>query len=342
METTTAHGQRLRRMIQGHLLSRAVCVLADLRVPDLIGEGARDGPELARLTGTDPDALIRLLRALVTFEVLDERDDGFRLTPLGAGLRTDAPASALPSALLAHGQIGEAWQHLGNAVRTGTPSFPDLYGTDFFSYVDRNPAFREIFDRSQADGLALDGLADAVNLTGVRRIVDVGGGDGALLAALLTGHPHLHGTLLDLAAPARRAREQMRAAGLDGRCTVVTGDFFASVPAGGDLYLLRQILHDWDDARCVTLLRSCRRAMPPGARIVVSDLVLDTGPSAVPDESAALMDLYMLTVVGGRERTIAQFDDLFARAGLTIRRVTPLAGRTAAIEAVAARSVHEE
>lgn len=340
-----ADAWHMRELIYGHVRSRAVCAAAELGLPDTIGDDSPTAAGLARATGADPVLLARLLRALVTFGVLrqvpGEGAGGFALTGLGRTLRSDAPASALPTALLVASTMAPAWERLTGVVRRGRPAFAEVFGTEFFGHLDADPALRALFDRSQETGLALEleGLLRAVDFDGPLTVVDVGGGDGALLTGLLRDRPRARGVLVDLPATLPGAARRLAGAGLDGRCELVGGDFLTALPPGGDLCLLRHILHDWDDDSCRAILRNCRRAMGPGARLVVVDHLADAadtdGPGGGPSgEWGALMDLYMMSLFeGGRERTHKEMAGLLGEAGLTLVRTTRLPAGTGVLEA---------
>ncbi|GLY85074.1 methyltransferase [Actinoallomurus iriomotensis] len=292
---------RMRALLHGQVVSRALCVVAELRLADELRAGPCTADELAARVSAHPGAVRRLLRALSAFGVFAADADGaFRLTPLGATLCEDAPGSARPTALLLGGPVGTAWTRLGHTARTGESAFTDAFGADFFGYLTGEPELHAIFDRSQTEGLRveLDEVFDAVDFTPYRRIVDVGGGDGELLARLLAESPEARGRLLDLPGTVARAGERFAARGVADRCTLVAGDFFAEVPSGGDLYLLSHVLHDWDDERAIDILRVCRKAMPPDATLKIIDLLPDDGTD---DSSrfAAGMDLYLMSLFGG-------------------------------------------
>ncbi len=327
---------QIRQMVFGQLLSRAVCTAAELGLSDLLADGPLSVSELAGRTGADPRRLAQLLRALAAFELYAARDDGaYELAPLGAALCAGAPGSALPTALLAAGEIGAAWTGMAETVRTGEPAFERHTGVDFFTHLGRDQRQRTLFDRSQTHDqeLEIDRLLAEVDFSGYRRIVDVGGGDGALLARLLSEHADAEGVLLDSPKVAATASARMHRAGLAQRCTTIGGDFFGEVPGGGDLYVLRQILHDWDDERCVELLRACRRAMPRAARLMIIERVVEEGGTGQDARFAALMDLYMMTVLGGEERSGREFGDLLGKAGFAVRRVHRLPTAVAVVEA---------
>jgi SAM-dependent methyltransferase len=345
MDGDLATTVQLRRMIFGQLLSQAVCVAAELGLSDLLADGPLPVRELAAHTGAAPRKLWQLMRCLAAFGVYAAGPGGtFELTALGAALRSGARGSALPTALLAASEVGRAWSGLLGTVRTGRPAFDEMHGMGFFGFLDHDPQLRDLFDRSQTHDMELeiDQLLGAVDFSRFRRLVDVGGGDGALLARLLQANPQAEGILQDSAKVAQSARARMARLGLADRCTAVTGDFFLSVPPGGDLYLLRQILHDWDDERCVALLRVCGRAMRPGSHLMIIERVMHEGGAhdrAATDQDAqfaALMDLYMMVVLDGEERSGREFSDLLGKAGFVIDAMHRLPTSVAVIEATPA------
>ena len=329
---------QMRRLIYGQLLSRALCAVAALGIPDTLAEGPRTAEYLAEQCGAHPRALRQVLRALVTFDAFVQHEDGtFGLTPLGATLRTDAVASALPTALLVGGEIGHAWNDFLSTVRTERPAFENVFGAGFFAYLESHPELRGTFDLSQAAWLApdLEEILHHVDLSNREVVVDVGGGDGALLEHLLTRYPHARGVLIDLPTAAERAHERLSVAGLSGRFEICPGDFCATVPSGGDVYVLRQIMHDLTDERCRKLLTACRAAMTEHSALIIIDLVTD---EHTPDDGdphmTSLMDLYMMSLFGTKERTSLEFDGLLAAAGFAVRAVTRLSSQMVAIEAL--------
>ncbi|MDJ0383056.1 methyltransferase [Streptomyces sp. G-G2] len=336
---------RMRELIYGQLRSRAIGAMAELGLADVLGHGARTADQLASQVGADRALLPRLLRALASFEILHlEHRDGqqlFSLTPLGETLRSDGPGSALPTALLVASTVAPAWERLTQVVRTGRPAFTEVFGQDFFSHLGDDTRLRGIFDRSQETGLALEleGLLGAVDFTGPLSVADIGGGDAALLTGLLADRPELRGTLVDLAAALPPAALRLAGARLTERCELREGNFFEALPAGADRYVLRHILHDWDDESCVAILRNCRAAMSPDARLVLIDHLAAADPGAAAGEGSTgqwggLMDLYMMSLFdGGRERTEEETRALLGEAGLTALRVTRLPGGTGVIEA---------
>jgi SAM-dependent methyltransferase len=317
----------MRSMLYGQLLSSALYTCCELGVVDLLGDRPRTAGELARACGAHEPSLRRLLRSLAAFGVLAESPDGiFAVTPLGATLDSRSPASLHSTALLAGRAVGAAWNGIGHTVRTGEPAFPHVHGEGFFDHLDARPELRAAFDASQERDVDRECEAIRAALGDILEgtVVDVGGGDGALLAHLADARPGLSGVLVDLPAAAAAAERRMRERGLADRCVTVPGDFFSPLPEG-DVYLLREILHDWDDASCLRLLRNCRRAMGPRSRLAVVELLYDREPGE--DRTLpALMDLYMMSLFSGGERDTEGFHSLITAAGLTLEAVRPLGG----------------
>ncbi|MET8536477.1 methyltransferase [Streptomyces sp. NPDC005065] len=332
---TSSAPLQMREMLYGALLSRALCTAAIMGVPDALADGPRSADELAAELDAVPDALGQLLRTLSAFEVFERLPDGaYALTPLGATLRTDAPGTARPTALLVDGVMGASWAALRTTLRTGRPGFEDVHGMSLFDYLDQHPAVRETFDHSQAADLqlSLEHIRSAVGPAG-GTIVDVGGGDGTLLAYLLTNSPDARGVLMDTQATTVRAKGVLAAAGLEERAQVVAGDFFEVVPDDGDLYLLREILHDWDDSQCVGILGACRKAMKPDTRLVIIErIAADDDNAAGTSRMTALMDLYMLSVLRGQERSLGDFDRLLSASGFVRTSISRMPGQVVAIE----------
>jgi len=314
----------LGKLLGGYLLGQAVMVAAELGIADHLAAGSVPVAALAPAVGADPDALYRLLRALAGEGVFTEAAPrAFALTPLAEPLRTDHPRSVRARARLFRQEwVWRPWGHLLEAVREGGVAFERVYGVPFFAYLGAHPDAAAVFDAAMTGGTgSRAGLAAAYDFAPLGTVVDVGGGQGGLLAAVLRAHPHLRGVLFDQPQVVAGAAPVLRAAGVADRCEVVGGDFFAAVPAGGDAYLLSQILHDWDDARATALLRVLHQAARPGARVVAVERVLPPGDAPHP---AKLGDLNMLVLAGGRERTEAEFGALFAGASFELTRIVPL------------------
>lgn len=330
---------RLRELLSGFQVTEALHAAALLAIPDELGDGARGLEALAIATGTYPAALKRLLRVLMNLEVITQDGDGrYLLTPLGQGLRSDAYGSWHPWAvMIGTPAIRAAWAHLTEAVRTGTTGFECAHGTDIWTHRARQAEEGALFDRVMQAGT--ERLAEPISerlgdLAG-RRVVDVGGGGGTLLAHLMHRNPTATATLLDRAQAVDRARALFDGQQLSGRVTVVHGDFFCAVPSGGDLYLLKFVLHDWGDDDAVAILCACRRAIGTNersARLVLIERLLDR-PSGRAE--AGLADLNMLVNTGGRERTVKELEGLLLRSGFQLASTDALVASLVVMQAVA-------
>ena len=312
----------LLRLVSGYQLSQALHVAARLDIADRLAAGARSTDELAAETKTHADALYRLLRALAAVGVLHELDDRrFELTDLGEGLRSGVPDSVHGWALM----IGRpmhwnTWSSLVESIRTGENTFRLVHGTDVWSYRAERPEEQAIFDGAMTSvtGLLDAAVLDAYDLARFRCVVDVAGGRGALLASILARHETIRGVLFDQPAVVANAGALLDRFG--ERCSVVGGSFFESVPSGADAYLLKAILHDWEDAECVAILRVIREGMPEDAVVLVLERDLG-GPNENPP--AKFSDLNMLVNPGGRERSEEEYAALFDTGGLRYIGVTP-------------------
>jgi hypothetical protein len=326
-------------LVRDFWMSRVLWVAAKLGLADLLVAGARDSADLARATGTHPPTLHRVLRALCAVGALREDDAGrFALTPVGATLRSDRPDSMAAWVTLALGdEHYDAWGDLLHSVRTGEVAFEHRFGEDVWTYRARHTEHARVFDDAMArhTGAFAVSLVASYSFATVAKLVDVGGGDGALVEAILRTTPEVRAVLLELPHVAPKARERMRASGLEARCDVVDGNMLQAVPKGGDAYVLSRVIHDWADEPAVTILRNCRRAMPPGSRLLVIERLLpERGERGVAAEAAVLSDLLMMVMNGGRERTEGEYGTLFSAAGLRHRRTIQTRGEVAVLEAV--------
>ena len=327
----------LRRLVNGYQVTQAIHVAAVLGLADLVADGPRPSDDLAAATGTHPEALYRLLRALASVGLFrEEAERRFALTDLGAGLRADAPASLAGwAAFVGDPYHWQAWGALLHSVRTGENAFRHVHGTDPWTFRARDPERSARFDRAMTSlsRQVTDAVLAAYDFGRFGTVVDVGGGTGAFLAAVLARHPTLRGVLFDQPHVVAGAGPLLAAAGVADRCEVVAGSFFEAVPGGGDAYVLKAILHDWEDADCVRILRACRRAMADGAALLVVERELGP-PNEHPD--AKFSDLNMLVAPGGRERTPAQYAALFEAAGFRFAGFTPSAVGTGVYAGAAA------
>ncbi|MGW0807669.1 methyltransferase [Nonomuraea sp. NPDC002799] len=327
----TDHDQhRMLTLLTGAWTTQALATMAQLGLAEALRNRRLTSTRLAEVSGTHAPSLRRLLRFLVSHDVLDGDDNtGYGLTPLGEHLTAAHQWSQRDLALMYGGPFYTAWADLTHAVQTGDSAFEHAFAAPFFDYARHNPQIGELFDRAMACGSGFFAAVPQVyDFRATRHVADLAGGNGTLLAAVLTAHPHLQGTLFDTASVIDRARTHLHDLRLDQRCAFVAGDLFTEVPAGADVYLLSRILHDWDDEQCAVLLRNCRQAMRPGDRLLILERLLPADGST--DGSTALTlawDLHMLVINGGgRERTLTEYQKLIETAGLrlTDRRPLPL------------------
>ncbi|MGV9266108.1 methyltransferase [Kitasatospora sp. NPDC003701] len=320
--------ETLLHLLTGAWTTQALAVFARLGVADALDTRTGTGVEaLAQRVGAHPQSLATLLRYLVMLNVVEQHPDGFRLTGIGALLRTDAAGSMRPLALMYGGPFYHSFAELGHTVRTGQAAFDHLFGENHFDHFARDPELAELFDRSMAASTRMfepvpahPALAAAGRAPVPGTVVDIAGGNGELLGRILAAHPRLRGVLLERPHAVAAARGLLDAAGCGGRCTYLTGDF-ADVPPDGDVYLLSRVLHDWSDERCRDILRHVARAMPARADLLIVERVLPADGSA---SLATAWDLHMMCNTGGRERRADHFARLLADAGLELVGGSPL------------------
>ena len=316
--------ETLRRLTIGYQVSQAVHVAATLGIADLLAEGSRAVDELASSTGSHPDALYRLLRALASIGILyEEPGRTFSLTEVGGCLRSDSPDSLAGWALyVGRPYYWNAWAHLLDSVQTGENAFRSVNGMSIWEYRADHPEESAIFDGAMTalTRRVNSSLIESYDFERFETVVDVGGGHGVLLAALLAEHPAMQGVLFDQPHVVALAHDLLDAAGVADRCQVIGGSFFESVPEGGDAYLLKAIIHDWEDEEAVAILEACRNAMRADATLLVVERIL-----AAPNEgpAAKFSDLNMLVGPGGRERTVEDFAALFGASGFRLQDETP-------------------
>jgi hypothetical protein len=320
----------LSRMAFGYATSQILYAAVRLGVPDALASGALPVGKLAHVVRADLDGLTRLLRALVVLGVLEWVEPGqVALAERGRGLCADHPLSIHASVLLLGDPASwRAWGALTDGVRTGGAAFDHVHGRPLFDHLAQHPELSEVFNTAMREGTRMVAAAvpAACDLSGAETVVDVGGGDGALLAAVLAAVPHARGVLVDTAAGAAGAVETLRRAGVADRCTVEVGDFFRAVPAG-DVMLLKGILHDWDDQRCVAVLRRCRESIADTGTLLVIEPVLPERCDTAEAAGVVLSDIAMLVYTGGRERGLAEYRRLLAAGGFRLASMTaPLAG----------------
>jgi hypothetical protein len=304
-----------------YIVPFAIRIACDLRVADLLVDGPETVAVLAGKTGAHEATLRRILRTLATKHIFVEDPDGrFRLTPLAELFRGDHPLSLRDAYTMIPANF-EAWAHVAETVRTGRPVFPEVHGHDYYAHLAEHPEDAARFNGIQTSGnrLELRAMLRACDWRGFETVLDVGGSTGAFLAGLLSRYKRMRGTLLDLPHVVADAPPVLAAAGVQDRCEIVAGDFFADVPAGHDCYVLKRVLYDWDDERAAALLRRVRAAARPDSVVLLLDPVVDTRPEL---DISKVYDLLSLVTIGGRARTVEEIAALCQDAGLRVTTVT--------------------
>jgi ubiquinone/menaquinone biosynthesis C-methylase UbiE len=326
----------LDTMTTGYCVSQAIFVAAELGIADHLAAGPRHADELARELGTHGRSLYRLLRALASVGIFTEDVAGrFALTPLAELLRSGAPGSQRTDIQMMVGQFYQAWGGLIDSIRTGKPAFENLHGRSFFDHLAENQDQAQIFDDAMTvrNDRKTRAMLDAYDLTGVGTLADVGGGNGSMLVTVLRHYPQMRAILFDRPGVIERARAAVEREGLLGRCQLVDGSFLERVPRGADAYLLRHILHNWDDERAVVILKCVHDAMGKKGRLLVVDRIIPPGNEPM---FGKVMDLNMLVMLGGVERTEGEFRHIFSLAGFRLNRIVPTAAEVSVIEGVQA------
>ena len=325
------------QMIQmgtAYWLSRLVYTAAKLDLAGHLADGARTAADLAGIVGTNPRAMHRFMRTLASFGILTMRDDDtFALTELGATLKRDAPGSARSTVLTMAGPaVSNAFNEFEYSLQTGKPAVEKVFQMGFFDYLAQHPDEAAMFSESMVGihGAEPPAVAAAYDFSSVGTIVDVGGATGNMLAHILTRHPQPKGVLFDRPHVVSEAPAFLRARGVADRVTIKEGNFFESVPEGGDAYILSHIIHDWTEAQCHTILGHCRKAMKTGAKLLIVEFVLPEGNTP---HFGKLADMIMLTIPGGEERTAGEYRTLLDAAGFTMTRVVPTASDVSIVEA---------
>jgi hypothetical protein len=334
--TATNPASQLRDLVSGYLVSRAIYVAAELNLAGLLAGGAQDSETLAAAVGAHAPTMYRLLRALASVGVFQEDERGrFANTELSDLLRPDTPGSL--RAMVRMFGDDPHWKSAGalaHSVRTGEPAFDHVFGMHLFDYFARDSASAKIFDEAMVSVSALTNRAmlQAYDFSAFQSLVDVGGGSGGALCAMLHAAPGLRGVLFDLPHAAEGARRYVAEQGLIERCEIVEGSFFDSVPSGADAYFMKHIIHDWDDERCLRLLRNCHAAMRPEGKLLVCEKIVPAGNGP---SFAKISDLVMLVnTPGGRERSEAEYRELFASSGFRLTRVVPMRSDNSLLESV--------
>jgi len=311
----------LLQMTNAFQVTQAIYVAATLGIADLLEDGPKSVDELAKTTRTPAPTLYRLLRALASVGIFIEADGRFGLTPLAEYLRTDTPGSLRAWAIhIGRPYTWSTWAYLLHSVRTGEPAFPEAFGMTPFEYWADHPEEAAVFNAamtSLSSGV-IDAIARSYDFSGIGVLLDVGGGEGGLLAAILAANPSLRGILFDQPHVVSTVGALLEQAGVADRCEVVGGSFFEAVPAGADGYLLKSVIHDWDDDAAIEILRLCRAAMDDRGKVLVVERIVRPGNDPDP---AKFSDLNMLVMLGAQERTADDFELLYAKAGFKLSNI---------------------
>ena len=313
----------LQSLIKGYMPARVVHAAAHLGISDLLAAGPMTAEALAQATNTSVSPLLRLLRALASMDLLEDLGcDGFALTAMGNHLRSNVPGSMRNFALMFGGERAwRSWGELQHCVKTGESGTHHIYGMGSFEYLAANPDQAVIFNEAMAENTrqVAQALIAAYDFSQFGKIIDVGGGNGALLGAIIAANPGVRGAVFDLPRGNADALRKLTDAGVIARCDVVAGDFFRSVPEGADAYILKFIIYDWDDEKSIAILRNCHKAMHHGSKILLLECVMPEKMEATPaNQRKAMADMNMLAMPGGRERTGEEYRDLLVKAGLSI------------------------
>jgi O-methyltransferase domain/Dimerisation domain len=328
----------MKNLAIGYWTARLVHIAAKLRLADLLKKGPLTVENLAAAAGVQPQPLYRILRALASIGVFAETPNHkFKLTPLAATLQTDIPTSMQAWTLMINENWGwDSWKELLHGTKTGEVPFLKAHGIPLFEYFERHPDDLQVFGESMTSISRAENptIPAAYKFSGIKTLVDVGGGHGSLLATILKANPKLTGVLYDQPSVIARAQkdQHVTAKSIAGRCRLEAGNFFETVPAGGDAYIMKYILHDWNDEACVKILSNCRAAMNEKGKVLVVDNVIEPGNKP---SWGKLLDIQML-IIGGRERTKQEFATIFAAAGLKLTRVFPTKGPLSIVEGVRA------
>jgi O-methyltransferase domain/Dimerisation domain len=327
-----AHVQ-LIQMATGCWISQLVSTAANLCIADHLAGGPKSASEIAEVVRCNPGALHRLMRALANFGILMHAgQQKFALTPLGEALKSDAPGAARSTVLMTAGPlVWKCFEQLQYSVETGKTAMEKVFSLPLFDYLAQHPELASQFSEAMVGihGAEVAAVASSYDFSTLE-VVDVGGATGNMLAHILTRYPQCRGVLFDLPHVVAAAPALLRSRKVESRVRIEHGDFFKSVPDGGDAYLLSHIIHDWSEEQCLTILRNCRKAMRPGSKLLIVEFVLPEGDEP---HIGKLLDMTMLAVTGGEERTATEYRTLLARAGLTMTRVIPTGSDVSIIEA---------
>jgi SAM-dependent methyltransferase len=324
----------LIQMATGCWVSRLVFAAADLSIADHLASGPKSAAEIARSTASNPRALHRFMRTLANLGMLrHDADQTFALTPLGEALKSNAAGSARSTILAMAGPwMWKSWEQFQYSLETGQTAMQKVFGMPVFDYLAEHPELGTQFSEAMVGlhGAEPSAVVAAYDFSTVKLIVDVGGATGNMLAQILARYPGPRGVLFDRSQVVADAPAFLRATGVQNRIRIEHGDFFAGVPGGGDVYILSHIIHDWNEDQSLTILDNCRKALKPGARLLIVEFVLPEGDEP---HFGKLLDMVMLAITGGEERTVTEYGTLLAQAGLKMNRIIPTSSNVSIVEA---------
>lgn len=327
---------QLMQMVFGFVPARAISLVAELGIADLLVNAPQTAHELAAATQTHPRSLYRVLRTCASLGVFSEDDNHrFSLTALSDLLCSDSPQSLRDfSRMIGDNVQFKVWGRLDHAVKTGTPAFDEVFGMPTFDYYLSHPQQGKVFNDAMTSLSIGSSIAvlEAYDFSGIKTLVDVGGGHGFLLASILKKYPEIQGINFDVSALQTDAEALFTQYGVASRCNYTAGDFFESVPAGGDAYMMKHIIHDWSDDQCINILSNCRKGISTGGKVLLVEMVLPKGNAP---SMGKLLDLQMLAVLPGCERTEAEYEALLQKSGFQLTRIVPTMSPYSVIEGVA-------
>ncbi len=331
MDAASSH-EMMNRMLTGYWTTQVLYVAAKLGIADLMVDGPRSADDLAQATKTHSPSLYRLLRGLASMGVFADDGQGrFTLTPLAECLRSDLPGSQRALAIMGGEEHYQAWGQLLYSVQTGKTGFGKLFGMPVFDYLSQNLEQAKVFDAAMVGvhGRETSAMTDAYDFSDIGVLADVGGGNGSLLTTVLQKHPAMKGILYDLPGVTERAKANLQAARVADRCTVIGGSFFDSVPSGADAYLMRHIIHDWNDEQSIAILQNVKKVIAKDGRLLLVEGVIPPGNDP---NFGKLLDLTMLVLPGGKERTEDEYRTLLKAGGFQLTRIVPTNAEVSVIE----------
>lgn len=312
---------QLMKFIVGRWISKPIYAAAELGIADMLAEGPRSIEELAQASRSHAPSLYRMMRALASVGIFSEtKDKQFQLTPMAEYLKTDAMRSI---ALMFNSDWSDkAWGYFLDSVKTGGTAFEKAHGMSVSDWIEKNPHAAKVFNEANAikAGGSHRAIVDVYNFSGISTLTDVGGGLGILMVEILSANPLMKGFVADISSVIQKTEKMIQDSGIEDRCQAIECDFFRSIPSGSDAYLMSNILHDWPDEQCRIILKNCRQAMKKESRLLVVEMLI---PSGNEPSIAKLLDLEMMVITGGRERTEEEFKNLFESSGFKLSRIIP-------------------